>query len=285
MIDLMNLKLEIENNTFNRDVLVLVCKDDSAKFVANQYLRYYARKNNYQIEQFDELNDMFSMFTANIYVHHNEHLDHIPAVDCKLWIITEAVSKVVESNFENIVYIDKLSEWQIVDYVATTSHITEDQAKELIAYYKDINKLDIEIKKLQIFKGNKFDDLIDQLIISEERPIFDLVNALIKRDKKALASFIESGTEVDPFPLLAILLKNVRSVIDIQLAKNATAESLGMSSKQFWAISKYSCNHYNREELLYLYNVLTQIDSKIKAGDVDVSNVVNYIISNFLKFM
>ena len=44
MIDIVTLKSEIENNTFDKNILVLVCKDDSSKFVADQYLRYYARK-------------------------------------------------------------------------------------------------------------------------------------------------------------------------------------------------------------------------------------------------
>ena len=289
MIDIVTLKSEIENNTFDKNILVLVCKDDSSKFVADQYLRYYARKNDYQIELFDELNDMRSMFTedsaTNIYVHYNDKLDHIPVVEGKLWIITKSISKDIEKNFEDIVKIDKLEEWQIKDYVATTTHITEAQAEELMSIYKDIVKLDIEIKKLQIFKNNEFDNLIDQLIFSEDKPIFDLVNALIKRDKEALSIFIRSNTRVDPFPFLALLLKNIRFVIDIQLAKNATAESVGINSKQFWAISKYSCGHYTREELLYLYDILTQIDYKIKSGNIDTSYVVDYIISKFLNLM
>ena len=150
----------------------------------------------------------------------------------------------------------------------------------LLLYYKDLYKLDIESSKLL---NNKFDDIRYQLLYDEESVIFDLVNALVKRDKEALKKVNLSN--VEPFGLLALLIKNFKQVIDIQLAKNATAESLGISGKQFWAIRNYSCGKYAREDLLYIYKFLTDIDLKIKTGKLDTAIMVDYIISKFIIFM
>ena len=71
-------------------------------------------------------------------------------------------------------------------------------------------------------------------------------------------------------------------VIDIQLAKNASAESLGISGKQFWAIKNFNCNRYSREELIYIYKLLTSIDLYIKTGYMNTDIVKDYIIFKIL---
>lgn len=294
IIDIVELKKQIEDNTFSKDLLICVCKDDSAKFIATQYLHYYARKNSSEIKLIEDPeiqvgNNFFDdMNLKEIYVYKCEKLEIIPrVVGSKLWIICDKISKNLKNEYKsNVVEFQKLEDWQIKDYVVTTSHITDEQASVLMSTYKDIVKLDIEIQKLTIFRQNMFDELKDQLVYIEEKSIFDLVNALIQRDRVKLSEACEKGIDdIEPFALLSLLTKNLKAIISIQLAKNPTAESLGMSGKQFWAVSKFSCNHYSREELLYLFDFITQIDSKIKSGEVDTSNVVNHIISKFLGFM
>ena len=69
--------------------------------------------------------------------------------------------------------------------------------------------------------------------------------------------------DVDAFGLMKILSTNFKKVIDIQLNPKATAESLKMSSKQFWAIKKYSCGYYTREQLISIYTMLNDCDYHI----------------------
>ena len=286
MIDLATLKTEIEENTFNSKLLICKCKDITSKFIAEQYLHYYARANNFEIVEREDIEysrNTWGTEESCVFIHKTDELTVKPTTEDNIWIITSKIkAKLAKELAEYIVEIPKLEEWQLKDYVATSCRITEELAEQLMEAYKDIYKLDIEINKLKIFSQNMFNELTDQLLYQVDQPIFDLTNALVKRDKQALTKFIESGTEVDPFALTSLLLKNFRNIINIQLAQNPTAESTGLTGKQFYAIQRYSCGHYNREELLYIYSVLTQIDSQIKSGNLDTSHVINYIIGKFL---
>ena len=291
MIDLATLKQEIENNTFSNDLIISICKDDSSIFVAKQYIHFISNKNDLDIQNIDSEGDVasdpFSNFSSTIFVYSVDTLNRVPRISgSKLWIICNKTSKSIENDYsDNIVKIPKLENWQIKDYVATTCKITDEEAEELISTYRDLIKLDIEIRKLSIFRENMYEELKDQLFYLEEGSLFELVNSLIQRDKEKLSEASKNIENIEPFGFMALLKKNLKLVIDVQLAKNPTAESVGVSGKQFWAINKYSCNHYTRDELLYLFDFITQIDSQIKSGELDTSHVVNYIISRFLNFM
>lgn len=294
IMDIAQLKQQIEDNEFNKYLIILVCPDDTAKFIAIQYLHFWASKNNSEIISIGDTSKVIgptffsgSMDLSEVYVHNTDTLRELPVVNAKCWIICNKVLKKVRNKVpESIVEVPKLEDWQIKDYIVTTCNITDEQASNLINEYRDLIKLDIEIKKLQIFKQNMYDEFKEQLFYTVDSSIFELVNALIQKNKDGLKDATENGIDdIEPFPFLTLLIKNMKAVIDIQLAKNPTAESVGMSGKQFYAVQKYSCGHYTRDQLLYLYDFLTQIDYQIKNGDLDVSNVVNYIITKFLIFM
>lgn len=289
MIDIVTLKKDIEENSFDKERLICICKSDSAKFIARQYAHYYANRNELTIEIVDDFNTIPTYGFVNsdiLYVYKTDKLVNITTCVDRLWVICESIDKHVKDAInEDIVEFPKLEDWQIKDYIVSISHLSDKQAEELIKQYKDLIKLDIEINKLKIFSDNKFNELSDQLFFDNDSNVFDLVNGLVKRDISAVSVFLENGTEIEPFGFMALLIKNIRQVIDIQLAKNPTAESTGMSGKQFWAVSKYSCNHYSREELLYIYDILTSLDARIKSGEVDTKNVIDYIISKFMELM
>ena len=290
-MNIIELKQAIEQNNLEEDFIICYCKDNTARFIATQYYHYYAMKNDLEIKLIEDLREIIlNPFSSDniLYIYNSDSLDEVPfIVNNRLWVICGRVAKDVRSERkDHIISIPKLEDWQIKDYIVSITEVTDEQAESLMQTYKDVRKLDIEAKKLSIFRQNMFEEFKDQLIYIEDNPIFNLTNALIQRDKDKLKKVVSSGVDdIEPFALIALLSKNLKAVIDIQLAKNPTAESLGMSGKQFWAVSKYSCNHYTREELLYLYDFILGIDSRIKSGEVDTYFVVNYIIGRFLQFM
>ena len=88
--------------------------------------------------------------------------------------------------------------------------------------------------------------------------------------------------DIEPIGLVTVLLNNFRNIIKIQLANNPTAESCGMKPNQFWAI-KHSCGLYTKEQLLSIFNFLTEIDKKIKTGMIPVDSfLIDYIVINIL---
>ena len=200
MIDIEELKKDITDNTFDIRTLVCVCKDDTSRFIAMQYYHHYARQNKLNVELLEEMpNSVGTPFGEldTLYVCEVGTLEEIPLVQnsANLWIICEKIKKGFTP--ENYIRFPKLEEWQIQDYIITQTNVTEEQADLLMKTYKDIRKLDIEMQKLVIFRQEMFDELEAQLIYTEDKPIYDLVNALVERNKAKLQELMEKKTEQD----------------------------------------------------------------------------------------
>lgn len=285
MIDIITLKKEIENNTLflnNDSFIIFKGKDTSSEFIFDQYYHIYANNNMLNIELIDKLENIyttcFDVKKCNFKIFKTEKLENIP-LNFEGWIYCKSISKEINKQYEDkIVELPKLENWQILDYISSKCKISVEQASILIDSYKDLYKLDIESNKLIIFNNNMFNIIEDQLIQKDDYALFDLVNSILQRDINKLKLIYSSGLKVDIFAFMSLLIKNFKNVIDIQLAKNTTAESLGISGKQFWAIKNYNCNKYSREELIYIYDLLTSIDLKIKTGKINTHILQDYIV-------
>lgn len=287
MIELATFKNEIENNTllFDDNLFIFIGKDLSSEFIFDQYAHIFINNNFIELNLVDGLYDNMGFFdidNSSLDVFKTDKLEYIPKT-FKGWIYCKSVSKDIRDNFDkSIIELPKLEKWQIVDYISSKCHITIEQAEKLYDEYDNIYKLDIESNKLKIFDDNYFDILSNQLLSKDEYEIFDITNALLQRDKNKLKLIYQKDIKVDAFAFMALLIKNFKQVIDIQLARNASAETLGMSGKQFWAIQKYNCNRYSREELIYIYKLLTSLDLQIKSGKINTDIIQNYIVFKIL---
>ena len=287
MIELATFKNEIENNTilFGDNLFIFIGKDLSSEFIFDQYAHIFINNNFIELNLVDGLYDNMGFFdidNSSLDVFKTDKLEYIPKT-FKGWIYCKSVSKDIRDNFDkSIIELPKLEKWQIVDYISSKCHITIEQAEKLYDEYDNIYKLDIESNKLKIFDDNYFDILSNQLLSKDEYEIFDITNALLQRDKNKLKLIYQKDIKVDAFAFMALLIKNFKQVIDIQLARNASAETLGMSGKQFWAIQKYNCNRYSREELIYIYKLLTSLDLQIKSGKINTDIIQNYIVFKIL---
>lgn len=287
MIELATFKNEIENNTllFDDNLFIFIGKDLSSEFIFDQYAHIFINNNFIELNIVDGLYDNMGFFdidNSSLDIFKTDKLEYIPKT-FKGWVYCKSVSKDIKNNFDSyIVELPKLEKWQIVDYISSKCSITIEQAEKLYDEYDNIYKLDIESNKLKIFDNNCFDVLSDQLLSKDEYEIFDITNALLQRDKNKLKLIYQQNIKVDAFALMSLLIKNFKQVIGIQLARNASAETLGMSGKQFWAIQKYNCNRYSREELIYIYKLLTSLDLQIKLGKINTDIIQNYIVFKIL---
>lgn len=284
MINIETIKREIEDNTLvlnNNKCLIFIGKDISSEFIFNQYCHYYADLNNFEISYVEELFDnigFFDISNDDLIVYKTDELTSLPRSYAG-WVYCKTVSAEIKSSFNDIIIeLPKLEKWQIIDYITTKNGISIEQSEQLYGEYNNIYKLDIEASKLGLFENNQFDNLLDQLISKEEYEIFDLTNALLQRNINKLRTIYLKGIKVDPFAFMSLLIKNFKQVIDIQLARNATAESVGVSGKQFWAIQKFNCNRYSKQELIYIYNLLTSLDLKIKTGKLNPDTIQDYVV-------
>lgn len=284
MIDLVTFKKEIENNSFlfADNLIIFIGKNDTSKFIFNQYLHTYTGNNFLEIDVLEELVVNTGFFDADysdgLKVFSTSNLEFIPR-NFHGWIFCNTASKEIIHDYdEYIVQLPVLEKWQLIDYVITTGHIELKQAEKLVNEYSDVHKLNIELQKLSMFSSNQFNELAEQLFYKDEYELFDLTNAILRRDKDALKAIYTSGIKVDVFAFIGLLIKNFKLVIDIQLSKNASAQSLGISDKQFWAVSKYNCYKYTRQELIQIYLLLTSLDLKIKTGQLSTTVIQDYVI-------
>lgn len=305
---LQELKNEIINHKLNKNFMIF--QYDENKFLLNQYIKAISNLLDYNILNIDNLqqclpDDLFDSLNNYLYVYNIEKLDlnNIDEEILNAVINNNIYLIIVCNNIENqdtislsindyIISFPKLLEWQVLDYLSQLCKLDNNKLKWLYDICKgDIYRLESEIDKIKLFNEFEQEKLFNQ--INEENGytdlsnynIFNLTNALLKRDAatvKAILHDIEY-IDVEPVGLVTIMIKNIKNVIDIQLDATATAEKLGMQKKQFIAIS-YNCGKYTTNELINVYQFLLDIDYKLKTGQLPFNNsrFIDYLVCNIL---
>ena len=117
---------------------------------------------------------------------------------------------------------------------------------------------------------------------------FDLSEAIIKADVKTVLSFLyhRDCVDVQPLALVALLLNNYKKIAMVVLNSGITAEVIGISMKQYNAI-KYYNKDKSEQSLVKSLAFLTELDSKLKLGKLDLSNdkFIDYIICNMFSIL
>ena len=133
-----------------------------------------------------------------------------------------------------------------------------------------------------------FDSFLDDGIFDDlsEHNIFDFSNAILKKDVTSLMSLYKEIEKIDvePLGLVTTLYNNLKNIISIQLDSSATPEKLNLPSNRFWAIKKYSCGFYTKEQLIQSFYLITDIDRKLKSGEITTDLIVDYIVCHMLSF-
>lgn len=161
----------------------------------------------------------------------------------------------------------------------------------------DIFRLDQECKKLEIFDINQQKAMFN--LMNEENAysdlssftIFNLTNALIKKDLNTIKSILNDilSIDVEGVGLVTILHKQIKNLIDIQINPKNTAETLGMKPQQYNAI-RYNVGKFTNNQLMDIFEFLCEFDYKLKSGYIQFSGsakennlrIIDYIIVNLL---
>lgn len=301
------LKDSIENNSVSSQFKIFKYDDNS--FLAYQYAREIAEVKNLSIryvDSFDEILDSLSSAFSFDDVSDSLIIYSCNEFECNSLIDLSKLENVIvicnKTSITNVAFLyvfPKLESWQIKTYMQSkclglnkneiewlyniTSSLTKNN--------EHIYRLDNEIKKISCFSKEQQEEIFSELSesngYSDLSPltIFNLTNAILKRDKITIRNILEEidSIDVEGIGLVTILHKNFKQVIDIQMGKNVSAESLGLSQKQFKAI-EYNCGKYSSQDLVRIFKFLTSIDYKLKSGLLELNNarMIDYIVCSIL---
>lgn len=299
-MDIQSLKQSIESGEQIHQLLIFVWNDNT--FVANQYALNIALNNgmipNY-VESIEDLTaSLDSMFADESFK--ILHIDKLSVGDKSFRrlrdaiIITNKIEKDVEKLLEDyVVVVPKLETWQIEEYALTKAKgVRESDLFELVkACDNDIYKVDNELAKLSVFNEPNRQFAFQLLTESgsfpttEKYTIFSLSNALLTKNREEVERVLAHIEEIDinPLGLLSVMYKNIANVIAVQLNPYASADTLGISNGQFYAIKKNNINYYSSEQLRDILKFLTSLDLKIKTGEISMELVIPYMTTYMLE--
>lgn len=304
-MDIKELKNKIETNTLSDDQMIWKISDhnvwglntdESSWFIAKQYIDKIAKNRNLNVKyisSFDEVANQGFIEDDNLYIYKVEELKDYKEVKNSIIVCNK-------TNKDCIVF-PKLEAWQFIDYIQTlvpgmdkvdlewlATQYNFSMAREtwmrFFRFYNDMKKISIFPESVQssifneLYKDGEYETI-------SNLTIFDLSNAIMKKDTKLALAVLKVFPYIDSKPdlwLLSILLGSFKKVIDIQLNQTAKAADLGMSDKQYYAIKKNNVGVYNIEELVYIYQFLTQLEYQFKFEGLNANQIVDYIIVKIL---
>ena len=296
------LKSLIEQNNYNGESFIFI-EVDNCPFLVHQYIHDLVLKNNLQLINVNNINEIpvnknnFLSIVDNeyFYLYNTDKSEELRSIsnfkNCCIVYTGKKLKNILDIE-EYIVNIPKLENWQIKDYVYSRGSGVDkkdlDYLLELTDY--DLWRLEKELDKIEIFDEQYRKEIFKQFI---KNGIFDdlttyntfsFVEAVIKRQKvntfEIYKKLQESG--INYMGVITLLYNNFRNIIKIQLSPNPSPENTGIKNSQFWAIKKNSIGYYHKEELLHIFNLLTKIDKQIKTGEIETDKSIEYLLVNML---
>lgn len=152
----------------------------------------------------------------------------------------------------------------------------------------DLNIIENELNKLKLFKlDNKIIEKKDIDLICRhnfENTIFDLIDAIIKRDKSKVIDlydyFLSNGTEV--FQILVLLSNQIRLMYNVKVLSRMRDSEIAsiLDVKEYPVkLARGKGYNYKEEELLNILYNLGTIDEDIKSGkQIPNISLISYIL-------
>lgn len=299
------LKSQIESNSVTDNLIIFKANPDS--IIPDQYIREISRLKQLEINYVDTPDELIGTSSSIFGIADTAQLSCLNVIKSEVYIwgynglsrVHNAI--IVVSKFENkdvekqlqeyIVNVPELEEWQVRDYVfSLIPGVDQKQLDWMITLCgKNYLRLQSELDKLLLFQEAEqkfvFNDLINDGEFSDLSSfnIFSLTNALSTKNMNDIQAVYKELDRVDvnEFGLLTLMIKNFRNLIMVQLNSNPTPENTGMTSGQLYAIKKLP-KVYSAEQLVKIYEVLLDVDRKIKNGELPTEIVIDYLLIKIL---
>lgn len=151
----------------------------------------------------------------------------------------------------------------------------------------DYGRILLELDKIKCYAGTKlpcedsFSLLLKEGVIY--RPptdaIFDLVAAIMKKQKKSFALLKESYDSGEAtMVMLTVLFNTAKAVLQLQTCQSKdVAKATGLNPKQIYRIRELT-GHYTEVELEDLLHLIRTVETGIKTGKVEDQFAMQYIL-------
>lgn len=310
-MNIQELKESVIGHTFPDGLQIFVASNDN--FIIHQYLHEICqgkglKLNWFEVKWLDEIKDVLpqekcggvfdNMFEDNelrVYniAHNVDYAAQVPIDQTNSIIITPKVSEeVVDAFGNNITIFPTLTDMQIKDYVHTQVPGLNDETINwlLETTHKNMFRLEQECNRFKCIEKEKqqqvFDKMIDEGGYDDltNKTIFDLTNAITKRDKKTIDMLMHEidSMDVTDMYLLTVLHNSFKNLLGVQCSNgSANANSLGLKPNQFNAI-KYNCGKYSNVELVDRLRYINSLDYKLKTGLLDIKDMVPLLLTRLL---
>lgn len=282
---------EIKNRIENAQTISLpIVFVSDIDFVAKQYIERMNINFIYtqSVDDVTERADLFSIDNDVVYVYCCDELDFVPNENVII-ICKKIVKSIIEK--VNYVVIPKLEDWMIEDYAySRLDGIDKTDIKWLIDICKhDIYRLKQEIDKVCIFplkdRGYLFSKFKQDGVFADmsDKTVFSLSNALQNKNIDEVygvykdLQYASQSMDIEPFGLYTIVYNMFVKLIKVWLSANPTEQTVGLSNKQIYAINKLP-RVYNKQQLVRIFEILCDIDLKIKTGQFSVEILMDYIV-------
>lgn len=274
--------------------IIFKCADSD--YVPLQYVKEVA-KDSYcfieSLEDYTKAQISLEYYESTVYVYRTDELTTCYASFKEvnnLVIICNKIDKNLSKEFSDyIVEVPKLEKWQIKDYIAQNYlSLTEAQMDSIIENCRgDVFKIDIELNKLKPFLSSLHSVLYDEFERADifeshqEAKIFDLVNAIQSKDVSKVDEILNKEVDINSIGLISMLHNGFKNIIKVWFTKNPNEMNTGLKNNQIWAINKLP-RVWSRDQLIQILKELTEVDCKIKSGEMPEPLLTKYVISRVL---
>lgn len=196
--------------------------------------------------------------------------------------------------FDYTVMFNHMTENQLLRHVCNKTDMNEEEARYFIAKCKcDYTQIENEIDKINRYvaeqgtsKVNYF-DIVDQLVYAvEDFNIFDLIDAINKREEADAIVLLDSmiGHGESGLGLLSLLYTNFHNACKIvgYLGTEGICEKTGLTPYVVGNLSKTLCKAYSPNSILACLRLIQDVESGIKTGKYEETFGVQYAVLSIL---
>lgn len=217
-------------------------------------------------------------------------------------------TKFYKANSDKIVLFERLSDEVLKKYIKKEITLNNANCERLIAICEsDYSRILLEIDKIKryqrwlvdegydketdnslpsVYADSVFERLVEDgtIAVPPQDAIFDLVDAILKRQRKRVYDLLEQCYAVGEanMVILSVLYNNAKQVLQVQACEDRdVCQTTGLTSWQV-KCAREKCGHYSINELFNILKLVQKVQKGIITGQIEDEMSVQYLLVNIL---